>query len=69
MFILTGASPRTLAHRIEDLQAMTAEHPAAAQLAQSGGISLGLASSIAGAAGYVLAPAVSFLGDFVPGLS
>lgn len=33
------------------------------------GISLGLASSVAGAAGYILAPAVSFLGDFIPGLS
>ncbi|MFJ8313782.1 MULTISPECIES: replication-relaxation family protein [unclassified Streptomyces] len=34
LFILTGASPHTLAHRIEDLQAMTAEHPAVAQLAR-----------------------------------
>ncbi|MFI6055653.1 replication-relaxation family protein [Streptomyces violascens] len=34
LFILTGASPRTLAHRIEDLQAMAAEHPAVAQLAR-----------------------------------
>ncbi|AYG77975.1 hypothetical protein DWB77_00082 [Streptomyces hundungensis] len=35
LFILTGASPTTLAHRIEDLQAMTAEHPAVAQLART----------------------------------
>ncbi|MFD7015251.1 replication-relaxation family protein [Streptomyces sp. NPDC059928] len=34
LFILTGAGPVTLAHRIEDLQAMTAEHPAVAQLAR-----------------------------------
>lgn len=32
------------------------------------GISLGLAKSIAGAAGIVLAPSVSWLGDFVAGL-
>ncbi|MEU5436436.1 replication-relaxation family protein [Streptomyces sp. NPDC020719] len=35
LFILTGASPVTLTHRIEDLQAMTAEHPAVAQLARA----------------------------------
>ncbi|WP_371551682.1 hypothetical protein OG266_39425 [Streptomyces sp. NBC_00554] len=32
------------------------------------GISLGLASSVAGLAGYILAPVVSTLGDFVAGL-
>ncbi|MFH9012646.1 hypothetical protein ACH4C6_14810 [Streptomyces sp. NPDC017943] len=32
------------------------------------GISLGLASSVAGLAGYVLAPVVSYLGDLVAGL-
>ncbi|WP_229861594.1 replication-relaxation family protein [Streptomyces xanthochromogenes] len=35
LFILTGASPVTLTHRIEDLQAMTAEHPAVAHLART----------------------------------
>lgn len=35
LFILTGAGPRTLAHRIEDLQAMTAEHPAVNRLAKT----------------------------------
>lgn len=34
LFILTGAGPTTLAHRIEDLQAMATEHPAVAQLAR-----------------------------------
>ncbi|MCX4554230.1 replication-relaxation family protein [Streptomyces sp. NBC_01500] len=34
LFILTAASERTLAHRVEDLQAMTAEHPAVAALAR-----------------------------------
>ncbi|MEV0521821.1 replication-relaxation family protein [Streptomyces sp. NPDC050439] len=33
LFILTGAAPRTLTHRIQDLQAMAAEHPAVTQLA------------------------------------
>ena len=32
------------------------------------GVSLGLASSVAGAAGYVLAPVVSLLGDWIAGL-
>ncbi|MET9122199.1 replication-relaxation family protein [Streptomyces sp. NPDC004528] len=35
LFVLTGAGPLTLAHRIEDLQAMTAEHPAVQALARS----------------------------------
>lgn len=35
LFVLTGASPLTLTHRIEDLQAMTAEHPAVQALARS----------------------------------
>ncbi|MFD9791345.1 replication-relaxation family protein [Streptomyces sp. NPDC059070] len=35
LFILTGASPVTLAHRIEDLKAMATEHPAVAQLART----------------------------------
>lgn len=34
LFILTGAGPRTLTHRIQDLQAMTAEHPAVTHLAK-----------------------------------
>ncbi len=32
------------------------------------GVSLGLASSVAGAAGYVLAPVVSYAGDLIAGL-
>lgn len=35
LFILTGAGPRTLAHRIEDLHAMACEHPAVSELARS----------------------------------
>lgn len=35
LFILTGATPRTLTHRIEDLRAMACEHHAVAQLAHS----------------------------------
>ncbi|MFF4189072.1 replication-relaxation family protein [Streptomyces sp. NPDC001691] len=35
LFILTGASPTTLTHRIDDLQAMTAHHPAVTQLAHT----------------------------------
>ncbi|MEY2248449.1 replication-relaxation family protein [Streptomyces sp. BF23-18] len=34
LFILTGASPQRLAHRIEDLQDMTAQHPHVAALAR-----------------------------------
>ncbi|MFC7308978.1 replication-relaxation family protein [Streptomyces monticola] len=33
LFILTGAGPRTLAHRIDDLRAMATEHPLVADLA------------------------------------
>ncbi|MFF3617295.1 replication-relaxation family protein [Streptomyces sp. NPDC002580] len=35
LFVLTGAGALTLAHRIEDLQAMTAEHPAVHTLART----------------------------------
>ncbi|MEV6796407.1 replication-relaxation family protein [Streptomyces sp. NPDC051320] len=35
LFVLTGASARTVAHRVADLQAMTAEHPAVAALARA----------------------------------
>jgi hypothetical protein len=34
LFILTGASRRTLANRTADLRAMAAEHPAVAELAR-----------------------------------
>ncbi|MFC4955633.1 replication-relaxation family protein [Streptomyces mauvecolor] len=34
LFILTGAGPTTLGHRIDDLQAMAGEHPAVAELAR-----------------------------------
>ena len=33
LFVLTNASPVTYQHRIEDLQAMAAEHPLVAQMA------------------------------------
>ncbi|MFE4758393.1 replication-relaxation family protein [Streptomyces mirabilis] len=35
LFVLTGAGERTLAHRIEDLTAMAAEHPAVAAFART----------------------------------